>query len=308
MEELTRVFYNAPHEIYLEKNIAIYFYITGVSAAFFILSTLAYVFGMERFKAIGRFSAVLAPIAVAIGPIFLVIDLLQPTRFHHLFYMFNLASPITWGTIFLTIYPPICLIYIYSIYKDKASWAKLFGAIGIPFSIGVHVYAGFLMALSKGVAFWNTPLMPIYFLASAMVSGTALLILSAIIKEKVFGNNRLINKLFPKIENNVIYEISKFLAIFIIIDLFVALSDTLLLFYTTPENLIAGQLLLEGEFSSIFLYVQVLLGMVIPFIVLLIPKLNRSFSVLTIVSILVLVGVWAMRYLTVIAGQYVPLM
>ena len=150
--------------------------------------------------------------------------------------------------------------------------------------------------------------MPIYFLASAMVSGTALLILSAIIKEKVFGNNRLINKFFPKIENNVIYEISKFLAIFIIIDLFVALSDTLLLFYTTPENLIAGQLLLEGEFSSIFLYVQVLLGMVIPFIVLLIPKLNRSFSVLTIVSILVLIGVWAMRYLTVIAGQYVPLM
>ncbi|MDI6787966.1 MAG: polysulfide reductase NrfD [Planctomycetota bacterium] len=308
MEELTRIFYNAPHEIYLEKNIALYFYLTGVSAASFVISTLAYVFGVERLKSVGRIGAVVAPIVLAIAPLFLIIDLLQPMRFIYLLYYFNLASPVTWGSILLILYPINCLIYLYFIYKDKKPAIKFFGSMGIPLAVAVHGYTGFILALAKGIALWNTPLMPVYFLISAMVSGTALLILISIIKERFFGNVGLINKFFPKVENSVIYELGKLLAVFIAIDLFIAFSDVILLFYSTPENRIVAQLLLQGEFSTMFLYVEVLLGMILPFVVLMIPRLNRSIAVLTVISILVMIGIWGMRYTTVVAGQYVPLM
>lgn len=308
MDELTRVFYNAPHEIYLEKNIAFYFYLTGVSAASFIISTLAYVFGMERFKAVGRIGAVVAPIVLSIAPLFLMIDLLQPMRFIHLFYMFNFSSPVTWGTILLTLYPINCLIYLFFIYKDNKPMIKTFGSIGIPLAIAVHGYTGFILALAKGIALWNTPLMPVYFLISAMVSGTALLIILAIIKEKLFANSQLINKFFPKVEKDVIYELGRLLAVFIAIDLFIAFSDVVLLYYSTPENNIAASLLLEGPFRNMFLMLEIMLGMVVPFVVLLIPRLNRNIAVLTMISILVLIGIWGMRYTTVVAGQYVPLM
>lgn len=308
MDELTRVFYNAPHEIYLEKNIAFYFYLTGVSAASFIISTLAYVFGMERFKAVGRIGAVVAPIVLSIAPLFLMIDLLQPMRFIHLFYMFNFSSPVTWGTILLTLYPINCLIYLFFIYKDNKPMIKTFGSIGIPLAIAVHGYTGFILALAKGIALWNTPLMPVYFLISAMVSGTALLIILAIIKEKLFANNQLINKFFPKVEKDVIYELGRLLAVFIAIDLFIAFSDVVLLYYSTPENNIAASLLLQGPFRNMFLMMEIMLGMVVPFVVLLIPRLNRNIAVLTMISILVLIGIWGMRYTTVVAGQYVPLM
>lgn len=308
MDELARVFYNAPHEIYLEKNIAFYFYLTGVSAASFIISTLAYVFGVERFKAVGRIGAVVAPLVLTIAPIFLIIDLLQPMRFIHLFYMFNFRSPITWGTMLLTLYPINCLIYLFFIYKDNKAKIKTFGSIGIPLAIAVHGYTGFILALAKGIALWNTPLMPVYFLISAMVSGTALLIILTVIKEKMFANNALINRFFPKVETEVIWELGKLLAIFIAIDLFVAFSDVLLLFYSTPENQIAANLLLVGPFKNMFLIMEVALGMILPLIVLLIPRLNRNIAVLTIMSVLVLIGIWGMRYVTVVAGQYVPLM
>ena len=308
MDELTRVIYNAPHEIYLEKNIAFYFYLTGVSAASFIISTMAYVFGMERFKAIGRIGAVIAPLVLIIAPIFLVIDLLQPMRFVHLFYMFNFRSPVTWGTILLTLYPINCLIYLFFIYKDNKAKIKTFGSIGIPLAIAVHGYTGFILALAKGIALWNTPLMPVYFLISAMVSGTALLIILAVIKEKVFANSTLINRFFQKVEDKVIWELGKLLAVFIAIDLFIAFSDVLLLYYSTPENNIAASLLLDGPFRNMFLVTEIILGMILPFIVLLIPRLNRNIAALTIISILVLIGIWGMRYTTVVVGQYVPLM
>jgi tetrathionate reductase subunit C len=308
MNELARVIWNAPHDIYLATNIAIYFFLTGISAASFIISTLAYVFGIERFKAAGKIGAVVAPIALIISPLFLVYDLLQPSRFLHLMYMFNYRSPVSWGSFLLTIYPINCLIYLFYIWKENRPRIKFYGYLGIPLAIAVHGYTGFILALAKGIALWNTPLMPIYFLISAMVSGTALLIIIAVLKETFLENNAAINRFFPKVEKEVIWELGRLLAVFIAVDLFVAFSDVVMLYYTTPENSIVAKVIMEGPFSNMFLMMEIGLGMVLPFIVLLIPGLNKSYTVLTVMSVLVLVGIWAMRYVTVVAGQYVPLM
>jgi len=302
------IIYNAPHEIALGSKIAIYFFLTGVSAASFIISSLAYVFGMEKYKACGKLGAAVAFIVLSIAPLFLIVDLLQPLRFLHLFYMFNFKSPVTWGSILLTIYPINCLVYLYFIYTENKPMTKLFGSIGIPLAVAVHGYTGFILALAKGIALWNTPLMPIYFLISAMVSGTALLIVLSVLKERYFRNVEVINKIFPRIEVDIIYDLRKMLLIFIAIDIFILFSDVLLLFYSTPENYIVAQLLLKGPFSLMFLVGEMLFGMVIPFIIMTIPSLNKNLGVLTFASILVLIGIYFMRYVTVVAGQYVPLM
>jgi len=308
MEELSRVIYNAPHDIYLATPIAIYFFLTGISAASFIISTLAYVFGIERFKAAGKIGAVMAPIVLIISPLCLLFDMLQTSRFVHLLYMFNFRSPVSWGSVLLTIYPINCLIYLYYIWKENRPKIRFFGYVGIPLAIAVHGYTGFILALAKGIALWNTPLMPIYFLVSAMVSGTALLIILAVVKETFLKNNATINRFFPKVEKEVIWELGRLLAVFIAVDLFVAFSDVVMLYYTTPENSTVAKVIMAGPFSNMFLMMEIALGMVLPFIVLLIPGLNKSYTVLTVMSVLVLVGIWAMRYVTVVAGQYVPLM
>jgi formate-dependent nitrite reductase membrane component NrfD len=61
--------------------------------------------------------------------------------------------------------------------KGNYRAAKIWGLFGFPIAISVHGYTGFILALAKGRAFWNTPLNPILFLVSAMVSGLALIII-----------------------------------------------------------------------------------------------------------------------------------
>lgn len=339
-----RVLFNVPHVIPLTTYISTYFFLTGISAASFLISTLAYVFGMEKFKPAGRIGAVVAPIVLFIAPLFLVIDLEQPLRFVHLFYMFNFRSPVTWGTFLLTLYPINCLIYLLFIYKAEGStaldtskdcdgtfslqpiaggsqfadaeiikanknkkWMKLFGSAGIPLAILVHGYTGFIVGLGQGRAMWNVSLMPMYFLVSAMVSGTAFLILLCILKQKVFGDNPTMLKFFPTISDDLIYALSKILAGFIVLDFLFVVSEVLVLTSSRPDDYAAAMLILRGSFAPLFVGVEVILGLFAPLLILIVPKVNRNMLALSAASILVLVGVYAMRYVTVVGGQMIPL-
>jgi tetrathionate reductase subunit C len=339
-----RVLFNVPHSIPLTTNISTYFFLTGISAASFLISTLAYVFGMEKFKPAGRVGAVIAPIVLVLAPFFLILDLEQPLRFIHLLYMFNFRSPVTWGTFLLTLYPLNCLIYLFFIYRAEGSpvaatskngegtlrlqpvaggsqlantltvktntskkWMRFFGTLGIPLAIMVHGYTGFIVGLGQGRAMWNVSLMPMYFLVSAMVSGTALLIVVCILKEKALGKNANVTRFFPTISNSVIYDLSKILAGFIILDMLFVLSEVLVLTASRPDDYAAAMLILRGSFAPLFLGVEVILGLFAPLLILAAPRINRNLAVLSAASILVLVGVYAMRYVTVVGGQMIPL-
>lgn len=175
-----REIYNVQHEMPLGILIANYFYLTGLSAGSFILSTLAYGFGIQRYKPISKSAIILATVLLLVAPINLVVDLEQPFRFYHLFLYFNFTSPITYGSFLLTVYPICCIVYTYYMFRENLKLAKICGLVGIPLALLVHGYTGFIMALGKARILWNTALMPTIFLVSAMVSGLALMIFSCI--------------------------------------------------------------------------------------------------------------------------------
>ena len=71
----TQVLYNIFHQESFGLNIAIYFYLTGLSAGSFILSTLAYGFDMNQYKPLGKIGVVLATILLVMAPFLLLIAL-----------------------------------------------------------------------------------------------------------------------------------------------------------------------------------------------------------------------------------------
>ena len=144
--------------------------LTGLSAGSFVLSTLAFVFGIEKYKPIGKIGVVLAALFLIMAPLALLIHVGQPFKAWHLFVHLNVTSPITWGSFLLTLYPINCLVYGWFMFKGNKAMTKLFGTIGIPLAVFVHGYTGFILALGKARALWNTALMPFLFLVSAMVS------------------------------------------------------------------------------------------------------------------------------------------
>ncbi len=298
--EEVKIVYNVFHEPPLGIPIAVYFYLTGLSAGSFIISTLAYGFGMKHFKPLGKIGVVLATLLLAIAPFALIYDLGQRPRFWHLFPYLNFQSPITWGSFLLTIYPLNCLIYAWFMFRGDAKKTKIFGLIGIPLAISVHGYTGFILALSKARALWNTALMPTLFLISAMVSGIAMMLIAYVIQARFFSKEK-------KVDPSLVGTLGTMLVALIGVDLFLILSDLLVLLSADTEAREVALLILTLDFSPVFLGVEILLGSFVPLFLLLFPPLRQRVAPKVLAALLVMIGILAMRYIMVIGGQNVPL-
>ena len=279
--------------------IAIYFYLTGLSAGSFILSTLSNSFGFEKFKPIGRIGVILATVLIVIAPLFLLFHIGMPQRAWHLFTYLNLSSPITWGSFLLILYPINCLIFAYFMYNEKIKFAKIFGFTGIPLAILVSGYSGFILAFGKARALWNTALMPILFLASSIISGIALMILVYSIKERYFSKSKSINR-------DLVISLGKLLAWAIVFDLFILGCDLIVLSISHRDAQAAAHLILFGKFSILFILIENFLGKIVPLFLLLIPRF-RTLTTVIFASILAIIGIFFMRYIVVLGGEFIPL-
>jgi tetrathionate reductase subunit C len=293
------ILYNVEHHEAAGVLIAVYFYLTGISAGSFILSTLAYVFGQAKYKPIGKIAVVLATVVLIIAPMALLIHVGRPFRAWRLFYNINFTSPISWGSFLLTLYPINCIIYGYFIFKNNARMTKLFGTIGIPLAVSVHGYCGFILGFAKARHLWNTALMPVLFLVSAIVSGIALVIFVVYIRDRFFSQE-------GKVREELIFDLSKLMAGFLLFDLFLVLSDVLILLAGNEDAIKAGWLLLTGKFAIPFLVIENGLGKVLPAILVFSTRL-RTTNRMVFASFLVMFGILFMRLVVVLAGEYYPL-
>jgi len=292
------------YNIHLQESfgiyIAIYFYLTGLSAGSFIMSTLAYGFGLQQFKPLGKLGVVIATILLVAAPMFLLLHVGRPLKPWHLFAYINFTSPISWGSFLLTLYPINSIIYGYFMFKGDMKLTKTFGLIGIPLAIAVHGYTGFILAIAKARALWNTALMPILFLVSAMVSGIAMMILVSYIRDRFFTKDKVVN-------TSLLFTLGTILGGVIVFDLFLVLSDILVLLTAHSEAKEAADLLLYQNFSPFFIFIENLFGKIIPLIIVVTPRF-RTVRGLLIASILVMIGIFFMRYVVVLGGEFIPLM
>lgn len=296
---MIEILYNVQHQETFGILIATYFYLTGISAGAFILSTLAYVFGQTKYRPIGRIAIVLATLVLLLAPIALLIHVGKPLRAWRLFYDINITSPISWGSFLLTSYPINCIIYGFFIFKDNPRMTKIFGLIGIPLAISVHGYCGFILGFAKARPLWNTALMPILFLVSAIVSGIALVIFVEFIKERFFSPDK-------DVKEELLFDLARLMGGFILLDLLMVLCDVLILVTGHADAMRVGTLILSGKFGILFLGIENGLGKILPFILVFSTKF-RTINRVVLASFLVMVGIFFMRYVVVLAGEFYPL-
>jgi tetrathionate reductase subunit C len=292
--------YTVPHQEAFGFAIAVYFYLTGLSAGSFIISTLAYGFGFEKFKPLGKIGVVIATLLLIAAPMFLLLHAGRPLRAWHLFVYLSATSPISWGSFLLTIYPINCIIYGFFMFRGNKKLTKLFGRIGIPLALMVHGYTGFILSFAKAHALWRTSMMPILFLTSAMVSGLAMMILVTIIKDKFFSED-------GKVNTELLGGLGSMLLWFIVFDLFLSFSDLAIHYFGERESMETARLFFSGAFAPLFLGVETLLGKVIP-LFLVSTNRSRSIAIYGFASVLVMIGIFTMRCNMVLGGEFIPLL
>jgi len=297
---MIELLYDVDHQVTFRWLIALYFYFTGMSAGSFVISTLAYGFGIVKFKPAGKVGVVMATVLLFIAPVMLLFQVGWPVRsiWNHFTYL-NFHSPMTYGAFLLMAYPVNSIIYGYFMFKGDMKRTKMFGLIGIPLAITVHGYTGFILAFGKARALWNTALMPFLFLISAIVSGIALMILILLIKDRFFSKAR-------KINTEIIYTLASVLGWMIVFDLALVFCDISTLSISHAEAKEVAHLIFFGQMSPLFLGVENLFGKIIPMIIVLTPKF-RNIKTIAIASALVVIGILFMRFVVVYGGQALPL-
>ncbi len=281
--------------------IAIYFYLTGLSAGSFIISTLSYGFGFERFKPLGKIGIVIATLLLVAAPMFLLAHSGQKFRVWHLFVYLNFTSPITWGSFLLILYPLNCIVYGFFMFRGRKRLTRMFGLIGIPLALMVHGYTGFILAFGKARPLWNSSIMPLLFLVSAMVSGIAMMIIVSVIRDRFFTKEHVLN-------TDILSGLATMLGWCLVFDLFLTGTEIVVhgISHLGAQESVA--LLLTGPFAGLFLVLENLLGKVIPMAVMLAPRTRRMVPLLVLASILVMIGIYTMRYNVVVGGEYIPLL
>ncbi|MBU5613187.1 NrfD/PsrC family molybdoenzyme membrane anchor subunit [Geomonas azotofigens] len=193
---------------------------------------------------------------------------------------------------------------------DERAVKKLAGA-GIPVACFLHGYAGFIFGSVKANALWMTPLMPVIFICSAVVSGIALCILTYIltmeIRKQLARRHRLAHPELPSMdelksaEAHVVAMTSRYLLMFMVAAITLELLDLIFRGYTAVKSWdILRSVIYERDFVNIFV-VQYGLGNLVPFVLFLIPGLTIRRAVVG--TMLVLLGVFMMRWNVVIGGQ-----
>ena len=326
-----------PNEAGIDWSILVvlYPYITGLVAGAFVVSSLYHVFGLKTLKPVARLCLVTALAFLLVCAVPLLFDLGRPERALEMFLTPNLSSAMSvfgyiWLLYLLLVITEVWLVFrpdivryasssegikktfyavlalgVYDISEESLALDKklirVLSFIGIPTAFLLHGYVGFIFGAIKANPWWSTPLMPIIFLLSAIVSGIALLIVMYIIVTKI--------RKVP-LDHNCLRSLTLWLAGFLCINVVLEGLEVFTMLYEAEESwAIVSQLITERIAVSYF-GVQFILGAVLPLFVLGFVELSRlGEGVKTIIrglsASIVLIGVFAMRWNVVIGGQLI---
>jgi Ni/Fe-hydrogenase subunit HybB-like protein len=334
LEAITQGFlYPNEIEVHWSLLIVLYPYITGLVAGAFIVSSLYHVFGREELKPVARFALIAAFCFLLFACTPLLFHLGHPERAFNIMFTPKFTSAMSGFGYIYTFYLIIVALELWFVFRPdvirlaressglkKAFYSVLalgafdvsektlhldhkittvLAAIGIPSACVLHGYVGFLFGSLKSNPWWSTPLMPIIFLMSAIVSGIAILIVSYAVVMKLKGKT---------VDNNCMQSLCSYLWGFFIIDVTLELLELLTMAYEGEESWGILSQLIGGKLQLSYVALQFIVCSTIPLVLLGIVSLMKlkesTRNTLGIISAaLLLIQVLAMRWNVVIGGQ-----
>ncbi len=230
--------------------IAWYLFLAGMGGGAFITSAFLH-WRHPHAVTMRKIGHVIAPVAVAIGLVLLMFDaeggLHNPLRFALLLH--NPFSVMTWGVVFLAGFMVVSIIVLALdiLKKGVPRWLELVGAA---FGLCVGMYTGALLGVVKTFPLWNTALLPVLFLVSAMSAGAASVLLTAIFKH-------------PE-EFNRAGVLKKFHFCLPIIELVLVAALLFVTMYNSTAGFESVWSLVAGKWAPLFWIGLVAVGLVLP--------------------------------------------
>jgi Ni/Fe-hydrogenase subunit HybB-like protein len=327
-----------PNEYALQWSILIVLYpfITGLVAGAFILASLERVFRVEAVKPTYRLALLTALAFLLDAPLPLQLHLGHPERSPEMYFTPHATSAMAmFGYVYLWYLMAVLVFEIWLDYRrdivilsqqskgllrviykimtlgssniserslridDKVGW--IVTLIGIPSAFLLHGYVGFIFGSIKANPWWSSPLMPVVFIFSAMVSGVAAVMLLYMATTKL-------RKL--AIDMHCVDTIAMYMFYIFIIDFSLEMLDLIHRIYEADESFRSLDFMVHTKLFFSQIVLQIILGTLVPLTLLFITQVwKNSLSAIVrkriyvICGSLIMISVFAMRWNVVIGGQ-----
>jgi Ni/Fe-hydrogenase subunit HybB-like protein len=180
---------------------------------------------------------------------------------------------------------------------ERVGW--IVTLVGIPSAFLLHGYVGFIFGSIKANPWWSSPLMPVVFIFSAMVSGIAgvMLLYMAITKLRK-----------QQIDIRCVDSIAMYMFYIFIIDFSLEMLDLIHRIYEADESFRSLNFMAHTKLFFSQIVIQILVGTITPLVLLFVtqvvklPEIARK-RIYALSGCLALIGVFAMRWNVVIGGQ-----
>lgn len=279
----------------LQIILAVYY--IGLSAGSLVMSSLYGVFGKLEYKPFARIAAYLAMLLLIGALLSILTDQGRIDRV--LIEPFANLNPLSMFSInpFLYIsYVLICMVYLYAMLNEKQRLTKTIALIVVLWAIGLHSGTGAIFGFVPR-ELYASPLLPPSFVAAALSSGTALMILVILTLFKLTKRS---------LDYRLIHWVGHLLAVFVVVALYFIFIENAYRFYQYHSREAAHYFLFGGFHSILFWVGLVIVGSIIPAIILFRKKTGKSIPWIVFAAILVVLGVICERYLIVIPGLTFP--
>ena len=313
--------------------IVVYPYLTGLVAGAFTISSLYQVFGFHQLRPVAHFALLVSLCCMIVVPLPLLLHLGHPERAFNAMITPHITSAFAvfaYAALFYVILLMVETWFVFRPYivheaqqaKGVLSWiyrAATLGSydlsenamsydrkwlfalaiIGIPGAHGLHGYVGFVFGSLKAREWWSSDLMPAIFLFSAIISGTALVIVLYVLSCKL----RKVPIDLPCLKV-MAYSLWGFMMFTLLLEGVEFAS----LVYRGREGYDVIMQFVEGPLLIPFFVLQFGIGSVLPLAVITFfiwrGANDRALVVgVTASAVLVLLAVLMMRYNVVIGGQ-----
>jgi len=328
--------YMYPNEVELAWGILIvvYPFITGLVAGAFILASLERVFRVEAVKPTYRLALLTALAFLLVAPLPLQLHLGHPERSFEMYLTPHRTSAMAmFGFVYLWYLMAVLVLEIWLDYRrdivllsqstkglkrviyrvltlgstnisenalridDRAGY--VITVVGIPSAFLLHGYVGFIFGSVKANPWWSSPMMPVVFLFSAMVSGIAVVLLLYMFSS--WYRKQTINM-------RCVDTVARYLFYTFIIDFSLEMLDLVHRIYEADESFRSLDFMVHTRLYTSQVILQIMVGTLAPIALLALPQVLKLSEpvrkrIYLVAGALTLIGIFAMRWNVVIGGQ-----
>lgn len=267
-----------------------------------LIAAISHAYGVTPLRPLGSRAVYLAIVTTVAAFMLLAFSVESPWRL--IYYNAvspNLTSNIWWLSTLYGIMAGCLFMRFAFLVSGSRGLAMTFGIIAAVMAVGANNNLGGLFTLAADPPIWFGVQLLVLFLASAVLSGTAAVIIFTVLAYKLRQQN-IIGEVHKSLETA-----ATIMALMLGIVLVVTIARFYSMFFSdTPDpGITAARALINGPLAVNFWIFEILTGLIVP-LALVVTTKTKSIWAMTLASCMALVGAYVQRFDLVYSGQIVP--